>query len=163
MVDGVELITIKELEEEAVRRIEALDSSAFHFSELTGTQGWREAREPLTAVESTAGNSHLAFSASVEDAPVGDDDSGNPSGLWLTSTATLVVVFLYKLPATERVAAMRLATEAARSIVGALLAPWPEVSVTCRNRYRPGKPDADGFLPVECRFSVEIDEPIWTP
>lgn len=165
MVGDMTLLTLKEVEEEAARRIEAIDADAFSFVELSGVKGFREAREPLTAVENTEGNSHLSFSVSCEDAPVQRDDGGNPvaGGQWLSVEASLVVVFLYKLPATERGRAARLATEAARRIVGALLAPWPEVAVTCTNRYRPGRPDSAGFLPIECRFTVVVDEPLWTP
>lgn len=163
MVGDGGYLTIKELEEEAARRIEALDATPFTYAELQGPQGFRESREPLTAVDSTKGNSHLSFSVSVEDAPVPGDDSGGPGALRLTITATLVVVFLFKLPATNRLSASRLSTEAARRIVGALSAPWPEVAIFCTNRYRPGKPDESGFLPVECRFAVTFDEPLWTP
>ncbi len=162
MVGDRALLTLAELEEEAARRISAIDAAPFVSEHLSGTQGFTESREPLTAVETTTGNSHLSFSVSVEDAPVPSDDSGGPGARSLTVSATLVVVFLYKLPATQRLAAQRLASEAARRIVGALSAPWPEVAIVCTNRYRPGRPDA-GFLPVECRFVVELDEPLWTP
>lgn len=152
-------LTLAEIEEEAARRIVALDSSRFHF-DLPGEQGWRESREPLTAVESTVGNSHLSFSCSVEDAPVLEESDSGDQLAYITVQATLVVAFLYKLPATDRLAAMRLATEAARTIVAALLAPWPEVNVWLRQRYRPGPVRDDGFMPVELRFMVQTDEPL---
>jgi hypothetical protein len=154
-------LTIKEIEEEVVRRIVALDSSRYHYSELPAeaVQGWHESREPLTAIESTQGCQHLAFSASVEDAPAADDDSGNPLLGWQTIDCSLVVVFLYKLPATEQTPAARLATEAARDIARALMSSWPEVTVTLRQRYKPGPVDTNGFMPVEMRFTVQTDEP----
>ena len=151
----VAAITIAELEAEMASRIAALDATA--WANLPN-DAWRESRTPLTAVEDTTAISHLAFSVSVESAPVLEDGQGG-SGQTLTILAEFVVIFVYKIGETTQIDAYRNASRAASDVLRALLRPYALAHMQPRQIFKPGTV-VNGFMPVEMRFQALFDHPI---
>lgn len=145
--------TIAEIEEEAERRIEALDASAHQLQGVT-THQWRAAETDLTE-DASAINQHLIFSASVEDAPATGQATHDATGS-VQVTASLEVMFLYKLPAGGQKEAKRKAATAAGDVVRALMQYWPGVAVEVVNAYTPGE-RVDDVMPVQVLLDATFD------
>ena len=145
---GVKHFEIHEIEAEAARRVAALDGSAFG-----GT--WTESPEALTADVGSALQSHLSFSATVEDAPVVAQDFQSGT---VTVNAELRVIFLHRIRPGARRDDARLASQAAREVARAISGEtWDSVDARVTRLYRPGAAVDAGFLPVEVRFQVLFD------
>lgn len=150
MVTG---ITIREVEETVATSIAAIDPTPF----LIGARDtFHEAEHPLTAVEDTTALSHLAFSVSVETAPVADDEMAEPEAGSVTVMAELVVIFVHKIVATKQVRNYRAASDAARAVLRAVMTPQPHFAVQPLNVFKPGNIQ-DGWMPVEMRFRLLFD------
>ena len=150
------MITTEELEEALAARIEALPSDDWAQG-MSPAETWTESDIPLTAVQDSTLQQHLAFSVSVEAAPVVDD--GNASEGFLSVLPTVVVMFTYRLRSDRQRADLRTAQRAARQLVGAMMQPsnrWG--SPLPLNIYTPGLPSE--FLAVEQRYTFQIDVPI---
>lgn len=144
--------TIAEVEAAAADKIAALDATA-HRLASGGVVTWREADIPLTASDGSALESHLLFSVTIEDGPA----TGATGAGSVQVAGEMLVAFLYKVPAGGRLAATRKASDAARDVVRALLAPWSDgPAVDVINAYTPLALSGD-FLRVEVRFSCVFD------
>jgi hypothetical protein len=150
MVDGY---SIAELEEALSAAMSAADVRSFVLGQETG---FHASREPLTAVEDSTALSHLAFSVTVEDSAVADDDGASPGEGSVTVLAQTVVVFVVKIPASAQLDNYRTASRIARIALRALMSPSPHYEMRPLNIYRPG-PVQNGFMPVEMRFQAMFD------
>ena len=144
--------TINAVEEALAARIEALDAAPFqHRSEV-----WAETDIPLTQRPAdSALEAHLAFSVTSETAPVRDD--GHASEDQLTVMARFTVLFLYRLRSDDQRRDSRTAIEAARQVMGAIMAPssvWGSAFPV--NIYEPQAMEGE-FLPVQLTFDLTFD------
>lgn len=149
------ITTIALLEAEVARRIAAISTTGKTYAQ--GADAWRESTVPLTATRDASLYSHLCFSVSLESAPVGmsQHHAGDTVGVL---EGLLAVVFLARIrPGSGQAQAdARLASDAARDVLGVVLAQHPDVDFAPRDVYRPG-PIVDGFLSVRLDFLVSFD------
>ena len=145
--------TLDELEEALAARIEAIDPTPYQHA--IG-DAFNETRLPLTTVQSdSALQADLAFSVSVESAPVVDD--GQASEGQLSVLATVAVVFLYRLRSDDQRRDTRTAIHAARAVTAAVMQPAVEWgSAHPINVYEPQAMQGE-FLPVRLTFHCLID------
>lgn len=150
--------TLDELEERLAARIAALSSAPYQQAGAPAGEVWTESDTALTVAQDSALQSHLAFSVTVEDGPVVDDD--NAVHGFLTVLAQVAVVYLYRLRSDDQRRDTRTAIQAARALMGAVMAPSPMWgSAMALNVYQPR--DLEGeFLPVQQTYSILIDVPI---
>ena len=146
--------TLDALETALAARIVALDATPYRHK---GDEVWDETDLPLSAlVADSTLEAHLAFSVSVEDAPVRDD--GNASEGFVFVQARVEVVFLYRLRSDDqRLDTREGAIRAARDIMGAIMAPsdvWGRaLPITI---YQPQAMEGE-FLPVRLVFDFAVD------
>lgn len=148
--------TIAIIEDEAARRIEALNASAFVQGTVTPT--WKRSPLPLTASPLEGLRTHLSFSVSVEQATARDDAENRP-GEAVTCVGELRVVFIYKIRPGAQADDYRLASDAAGDVLGMLLAFTGEWAVFPATVWKPG-PIVNGEMDVELRFAIVFDLPI---
>lgn len=147
--------TLNELEEALAARIAALDSTAHQQVNAPTGEVWAESDLPLTAMQDSVLQSHLAFSVSVEDAPVVEDN--HAANGYLSVLATVSVVFLFRLRTDSQRADTRAAIQAAMAVAGAIMQPSAQWgSALPVNVYQPK--DLEGeFLPVQQTYRVLLD------
>ncbi len=140
------VFTIKEVEEEASKRIAALDGSVFNQGQtIKGT--WREATIPLSVTDDAAPLAHLMFNTWVESARntgMAEDVDGQVARI----ASDLVVLFTYHVRPGKQIFDQREASQAALQIVTALMAlPQNNMVVTLINAFRPAlTPDGEWML-----------------
>jgi hypothetical protein len=146
------LRSISDLERALAANLTALDSSEYRQQI---NERWHESRIPLTAIEDSAGFSHLAFSVSVENAPIVDDGQG-ASGESVTVLADTVVLFAFKIVPSNKNLSYANASIAAADVLSAILRPSDDYQVLPRQVFKPGFIQ-DSYMPVELRFSILFD------
>lgn len=145
--------TLDDLEENISAKVAALDATAYRH----GTdEVWTETDLPLTAVADSALEAHLAYSVSVESAPVVEDDHASEGKL--TVLAQVAVVFLYRLRTDDqrrdtREGAIRAARDVAKAIMAPDVAYGSPLPV---NVYQPQAMEGE-FLPVRLTFQCLVD------
>lgn len=145
--------TLEELEAALAARLVALDATPW-VQDSSRAEAWVESAVPLSAQEDSALAQHLAFSVSVEDAPV-INDATLPEG-YVTVAAQVKVAWYYRIRTDDQVRDQRLALAAARQVLGAILAPSPLWEAAPLNAYRPGS-IVNEWMPVEQRYTVILD------
>ncbi len=149
---------IHEIEDAFAERIEALDADAYEQGSTTHT--WHRSPWPFTSgLVDEALRTHLAFSVSMERADAGEYQD---SAEIVEGVGDLAVVFYYRIrpSSTHALADGRLASRAARDILGALLRPHVLCVTVPRVLWRPGPLEGREWLPVELRCGVLFDLPI---
>jgi hypothetical protein len=114
--------TYREIEEEIVRRISALDG-ARHAQGDRGAR-WHESEIPLSVIGDPSSLGHLAFSAWIQSAPDTRLERSNEEDGYAYIGARLMVAFAFRLRPKRQTADARLATDAALEVTRTVLAPW---------------------------------------
>lgn len=116
-------MSVRQLEEEVVRRIEALNpagtDSIGAYVQGTSQARWTPIRREGATPTAPAEIVHLSFTVFVESSPRVDGSRGRP-GDWETVRSRLNVLFLYYLREQDAVADRRLAYDAANDLVRAI-------------------------------------------
>lgn len=146
--------TIALVEAEAARRVATI-STTDHRQALAAALDldWTESFIPLTAQADSALAQHLVYSCSIEDAPV--RQTSNEPGDSVLVDALLVVGFWYRIRPGAKMSDYRLASEAARLVLGVLCAEWPGVDITPANAWKPGRL-VNEWLPVVLTFTASF-------
>ncbi len=147
------MITIAELEADMAARIVAIPLTGKAYAQ--DRTAWQESPTALTASRESAIASHLTFSVSVEDAPVGASQHHAGQSVGVLG-ARLAVLFMARIRGGQQQADMRLASDAARDVAGVLLAQYAAANISPVNMYRPG-PIVDQFMAVRLDFSADFD------
>lgn len=115
-------LSIAELERELVRRIAALDGSAYAQGARVGQ--WREASVPLSVVQEPQAIGHLTFNVFGEAARNATLERDNAPG-WIKLATDVAVLFAYHIrPASDgtQLEDQRSASDAAKDVARAVLA-----------------------------------------
>lgn len=163
--------TVKDIEEEAVAIITALDASA--FEQGMGSDKWHETTIPFSLLDDSHGLAHLLFEVAITDAPNTDDarstERNNPVGdvdFDVDQTAyidaLMSVAFTYNLRSGTQKADVRKASDAAQQLMRALMGPWDyaangTLQVLLENPYRPTLDPAQQYVMVDQFYRVVFD------
>ena len=147
------LLTIEGLEAALAARIVAVTSTP--FVQGISTEVWAETDLALTATQDSVLQQHLAFSVSVEDAPVADD--GNyAENRRLSILAQVQLMYVYRLRTDDQIRDQRLAATAARYLAAAMMLPDPRWgALNPVTIYRPSAV-VNGYLPILQRYTTGI-------
>lgn len=160
--------TIAEIEEEAVARIVALSATPYVITGLPSTV-WHETTVPLDQLLSDSNAlSHLLFEVAIVETPNTDAERDNEVDGQMEIGAVMLVSFLFALRATRQKADVRLASDAAHSILRKLMGVWNfdatgVHTVLCDEPYRPSLTSDGTFVYVEQRYRVLAVLDISTP
>ncbi len=116
-------LTVRQVEEEMVRRIEALNpagtASIDTYKQAQAPARWSQVRQAGTTPISSGERAHLAFDCFVESSPVYQGNRGTPGEFQMVRSRANVM-FTYHLRASQAVDDRRLALDAAHDIVRAM-------------------------------------------
>lgn len=147
------MYTLDQLEQDIASRVAALDATPW-VHDADHPEVWAECDVPMSAQTDSSLAQHLAYSVSVEDAPVVND--ANMLDGYVTVLAQLKVSFYYRIRTDDQLRDQRTSHQAARQVAGAVLAPSSSWETAPLNLYRPGA-IVNGFIPVDLRFQVLLD------
>lgn len=119
--------TFRKVEELLVKRIAALDASAYTNGQTPAT--WTESKTPLTVIADSSALGHLNFNVWTQNAPnTNDADSVtykiDPLENQAEVDTRVVVAFAYRLRSGLQTEDTRRATDAALDVVRAVMAAW---------------------------------------
>ncbi len=157
--------TISDVEEEARDFILSLNGTAqvtpFEQND-TGSAVWKETSIPFTQIEDNSELSHLLFEVFVDDAPNTRLNSDPEIDGEVVLGASLRVAFTYQLRSAQQKADVRLASDAAQTILRKLMGPWDYdvtgcVDVLLLNAYRPSLTRDGHWVLIDMSFLVEFN------
>lgn len=149
---------IPEIQDEAARRIEAIDTTTPHDLTQGADATFRRHPVPLTGLSDVSGlQRHLLFSATVERGD-GRGTANNPEGDFVVIDGPLVVVFFARIRPGAQQGDGDIAAWAMHAVNRAILASWPGVGRFPLTPWLPG-PIVNEWMTVTMRYQLSFAMP----